>query len=64
MKKFLPLFSAFALVAILALIGCEEEPTQAQSRTQEIVDSMARADSIAILEDSLERVRMMEELKD
>lgn len=66
MKKILlPFLFTAPLLLALGISGCakEAETTQqeAADRTRQIADSIAKADSIAILQDSLDRLQRLEE---
>ncbi len=60
--RFLLLLIGFSL-GIWGLSSCEKKEAKARNQAQVIADSLARADSMAMVEDSLERLRMLQEVE-
>lgn len=64
MKRKAIVWIALALLGGATLMSAcgEETETNSQNRTQQIADSIAKADSLAMIQDSLDALKQMEEM--
>ena len=61
MQRIIALLGTLGLVAGLSLMACGEDTARReQDKTQAIADSIAQADSLAMLQDSIEAMEMMQ----